>query len=147
MTRYGPDCFCGSRTIYQDSKEYYHGTSYGMRYICERWPECLGSVGAHPDGQPLGTVPDPETKRLRGVCHGMVDAIWRDANLTAKEQRQKRGSVYRWLQNITGLSQGECHIGKFNAEQCRFLIKCIKAVPYEQRHELLPNLYTGRKIA
>lgn len=134
-----PTCYCGAQTVYQDSKDYYHGKSYGMRWICERWPQCHGSVGAHPDGTPLGTIPDGETKALRSQCHAVADPIWRDSRFTAAERRYLRGSVYRWMQAITGLSQDECHIGMFDAEQCRYLLKRMTEVPYEKRKELLPR--------
>lgn len=132
-----PDCFCGTETEYIDSAAFYHGRSYGMRWICKRWPECRGSVGSHPDGRPLGTIPDESTKKLRIELHSIVDAIWHGK--TGKEKRYARGSAYRWLQNLTGLSQEDCHIGMFDEEACRFALKRVAEVPYERRKELMPR--------
>lgn len=135
MKNDSPICYCGSLTEYKDSRDYYHGKSYGMRYICIRWPECRGSVGAHPDGKPLGTVPDDETKRLRGICHGLIDPLWQNAGLIGKEKHHKRNSVYKWMCNLMELSRDEAHIGMFDASQCRQLIRRVKEVPYDRRRE------------
>lgn len=103
-----------------------------MRYICVRFPDCEGSVGAHPDGKPLGSVPDPETKRLRSQLHGIVDSHW--LGLKGKEKKRARGSVYRWLMALTELDVDHCHIGMLNAKQLRKLLVLVRAYPYEHRY-------------
>lgn len=123
-----PVCFCGSSTTYQDSKDYYAGTSYGMRWICDRFPACRGSVGAHPDGRPLGTIPDEETKQLRIKLHALVDPLWRDR--TDRTKKRNRASVYGWLRRIMDMTSQECHIGNFTKDQCLEALKKIEEKPY-----------------
>lgn len=133
-----PHCFCGGICHYEDSARIYHGsTRFGMRWICENWDTCGGSVGAHPDGRPLGTVPDEETKILRRQLHSIVDVIWYGHK--GREKRYKRGSAYRWLANTTRWPIDRAHIGMMDAEQCRYALRCLTSVPYELRKELLPR--------
>lgn len=132
-----PVCFCGSECVYKDSKGLY-AKSYGMRWICKRFPACRGSVGAHPDGKPLGSVPDEPTKKLRGQLHSIVDAVWSHKR-TGRERHQARGSAYRWLSDITGWPIDICHIGMMNERQCLYALERTKTIPYEKRKELLPR--------
>jgi hypothetical protein len=127
-----PKCFCGANTVYQDSKSYYHGTSYGMRYICERFPDCRGSVGAHPNGSPLGSVPDSVTSPLRIQCHSIIDPLWRYEDLRGKQRNEKRNSVYKWVGKIMGMDRKDCHVGMFSADQCRMFLERQAFFSYEQ---------------
>lgn len=122
-----PLCYCGSSSSLRDNKLLYNGKSYGRgkAWICNRFPECRGSVGCHPDGRPLGTIPDPDTKILRQKLHALIDPIWR-------EGRGSRGSVYGWLKRITG-STKEIHMGETTKEDCIRLFALIKENPYEDR--------------
>ncbi len=72
---YIPICFCGSPTKLMSSKEYY-GKGYGTdRYVCVRFPECRGSVGTHPNGEPLGSIPDEATKNKRMLLHSLIEIL------------------------------------------------------------------------
>jgi hypothetical protein len=140
-----PMCFCGATTVYQDSKAYYHGhRSYGMRWICSRWPECDGSVGAHPDGKPLGTVPSAEDKKYRSMLHAQIDPLWQNQE---RSKKRARGSVYGWLRRILNMTADECHIGNFNAETCIEALEQIALHPYEHRHSLVIDLAATDKDA
>lgn len=129
-----PVCFCGAETVYRDSAVIYHGYSYGMRWICSRFPECNGSVGAHPDGEPLGTVPNAEDKKYRSMLHAQIDPLWQSQE---RSKKKARGSVYGWLRRLLNMTADECHIGNFNAEQCIEALELIAQHPYEQRHSLI----------
>lgn len=131
-----PICFCGSITVYKDSKELYHGHSYGMRWICSRFPDCKGSVGAHPDGKPLGTVPNDEDKKYRSMVHAQIDPLWQNQQ---RSKKKARGSVYGWLRRIMDMTSDECHVGNWNAETCIEALEQIAIHPYEQRHALANN--------
>ena len=135
-----PICFCGSVTVYQDSAAYYHGHSYGMRWICSRWPECDGSVGAHPDGKPLGTVPSHEDKKYRSLVHAQIDPLWENQ---ARSKKRARGSVYGWLRRILNLTADECHVGNWDADQCIEALEQIALHPYEHRHETVTTAMSG----
>lgn len=119
-----PVCFCGSTTSLRSNSLIYNGREYGNGkvWLCDRFPTCRGSVGTHPDGRPLGTIPDEETKKLRIKVHGLIDPIW-------KSKQAKRGSVYGWLKRITGGTK-EIHVGETTKEDCLKLIELIKANPF-----------------
>lgn len=133
MKEYPVTCFCGSPAHLHSNSKLYNGKEYGngKAYICDRFPACRGSVGVHPNGKPLGTIPDPQTKQLRIKLHAIVDPLWRDQ--TERPKKKARGSVYGWLQRISGLSAAECHIGMFDAEMCLKMMKLIRENPYEDR--------------
>ena len=118
-------CFCGSTASLRSNALIYAGKTYGngKAYICDRFPACRGSVGTHPDGRPLGIIPDTETKRLRIQLHAMIDPLWKD-------NKKRRGSVYGWLKRITGGTK-EVHMGETTKEDCLRLIELIKQNPYE----------------
>lgn len=134
MKEYPVTCFCGSPAhLHNNSKLY--GREYGnvpYAYICDRFFEkpsaCRGSVGVHPNGKPLGTIPDAQTKVMRQKLHAIVDPLWKNQE---RSKRQARGSVYGYLQRITGLSSAECHIGMFDADKCLEVMKLIRENPYE----------------
>lgn len=123
-------CHCGSTASLRSNALLYNGKEYGngKAWICNRFPECRGSVGTHPDGRPLGTIPDEETKKFRMQLHAMIDPLWK--NQTDGSKSRNRGLVYGWLQRITGLSSKECHIAMFDAAKCREVIELISENPY-----------------
>jgi hypothetical protein len=111
----------------------YNGKSYGngWAYICNRFPKCRGSVGVHPNGKPLGTIPDQETKQLRIQLHAVIDPLWR--NQTHQPKRVARGAVYGYLRHIMEMTAEECHIGNFTADDCRRAMRAIQEIPFEVR--------------
>jgi hypothetical protein len=133
MKEYPVICFCGSPASLQDNSLLYNGKSYGngKAYICDRFPECRGSVGVHPNGKPLGTIPDQETKKLRMAVHAVIDPLWR--NQVHQPKRVARGAVYGYLRHIMGMTAEECHIGNFTAADCRKALRAIEQLPFEVR--------------
>lgn len=126
-----PICYCGSSSHPDSNSKIYNGKEYGNGriWLCDRFPECRGSVGTHPDGRPLGTICDPETKALRMQVHDLIDPLWQ--NQTHRSKNRARGSVYGWMKRITGIEN--YHTGSLSKEQCLLAIKAIKENPYEQR--------------
>ena len=95
---------------------------YGLFYGCDRFPECRATHGAHPDGRPLGIPANAETKRWRMEAHDAFDQLWGPGRMT-------RNEAYAWLGEQMGLSRDDCHIGRFDTEQCRAAIEiCERAV-------------------
>lgn len=126
-------CYCGSPAKLQSNSVLY-GKEYGngRAYICTRFPDCRGSVGTHPNGKPLGHIPDEQTKVMRRKLHAIVDPLWQNSGV--RSRKKARGSVYGYLQRITGLSPKECHIGMMTAEQCLETMKAIRENPYRERN-------------
>jgi hypothetical protein len=140
MKEYPVTCYCGS-PAHLHSNERRYGRKVGnvpFMYICDRYiaaiekgqkPPCLGTVGVHPSGKPLGKIPDEQTKVMRRKLHAIVDAEWQNRRYSSR--RNERGRVYGWLRRITGMSAEECHIGNFDADTCLKVMKLIQENPYE----------------
>lgn len=91
---------------------------------CSRFPECRAVHGAHPDGRPLGTPGDVETKEARMIAHERFDRLWKGAG-----RRMSRNAAYRLLQGVMGMGKEEAHIGRFTREQCEELVRRLEAMP------------------
>lgn len=130
MNEYPVTCFCGSPAHLLPNSLLYNGKSYGnsKAYICDRFPECRGSVGVHPNGKPLGTIPDEHTKSLRRKLHAIIDPLWQ--NQAYQSRRKARGQVYGWLRHIMQMTPDECHIGMFDADTCVQAMEKIRENPY-----------------
>lgn len=93
---------------------------FGMFFGCIRWPSCEYSVGAHPDGWPLGVPTDSAGKTARIVAHEAFDQLW-------KHGPMQRNEAYTWLQTELGMTRAECHIANFDAETCRRVTELCRA--------------------
>lgn len=130
MKEYPVTCFCGSRARLQKNSVLY-GKLYGngWAYVCKRFPDCRGSVGVHPGGKPLGTIPDEQTKVMRRKLHAIVDPLWQQQD---RPKKKARGSVYGWLRHVMDMTAEECHIGNFDANTCLRAMRLIRENPYIQ---------------
>lgn len=129
-------CYCGARAhLYSNSFIYGREFGGGKVWVCEDYPACDGRIGAHPDNRPLGIMCDEETRLLRRKIHSIIDPIWIDKK--GAERKKKRGSVYGWLQRITGLTGDDCHVGHFDKQMCMIVLKLIKENPYKKRFKTL----------
>jgi ssDNA-binding Zn-finger/Zn-ribbon topoisomerase 1 len=133
-----PICYCGSPTHLDTNAKIYNGREYGNGkiWLCDRYPDCRGSVGVHPDNRPLGTIADPETKKWRIAVHDRIDKLWKN-NPKSKGRHggRLRGSVYKWLRGLMKMSAKECHIGNFTTEQCIEALEQIALHPYSERNK------------
>lgn len=107
-----PDC--GAPMVLKPSR-------YGQFYGCSRWSDtgCRGSHGAHPDGRPMGTPANAETKRARIEAHAAFDRLW-------KNGRMSRKRAYRWLRVALNLPKERAHISMFDVPQCEQLIRRVE---------------------
>lgn len=71
-----------------------------------RCPICCSSVGTHPDGRPLGSIPTREIKGIRQKIHAALDPLW-------KSKRYKRGELYAIIAKQFDLRQ--YHTGEINS--------------------------------
>jgi len=106
---------CGSTMALKESR-------YGKFWGCTRYPVCKGTHGAHPDGRPLGTPANKETKEARIKAHAAFDTLWKSGEMI-------RTAAYQWMCKAMELSKDEAHIGKFSKEQCVRLCALIAARP------------------
>ena len=105
---------CGSTMSLRSSR-------YGLFYGCDEFPKCRASHGAHPDGRPLGIPANAETKQWRMKAHEASDGLW-------KSGRMGRNEAYVWLAEQIGLSRDDCHIGRFDIEQCKRIVETCEHV-------------------
>lgn len=106
---------CGAALMVLRESAKYRRPFYG----CSTFPACLGTHGAHPDGRPLGTPTNKETKKCRIRAHAVFDEIWKQTLV------RNRGAAYTWMRKVMNLSDAEAHIGAFSKEQCERLVGLV----------------------
>ena len=99
---------CDGKLVYREGK-------YGGFYGCENYPQCTTTHGAHPNGSPLGTPGDEETRKYRIRAHKLFDKLWKTGILN-------RSEAYQFLRRVMHLSGKEAHIGSFSKDECEELI-------------------------
>lgn len=119
--------YCGIPTRLVQGSEIYkrNDKPYSKKYFyyCK---ECDAYVGCHPGTQnPLGTVANKRLRRLRKLCHGSFDKIWKNKYLS-------RSKAYIWLASELDILPSQCHIGMFNEQMC------LKAI--EKCNQYLSNI-------
>lgn len=72
-----------------------------------RCPQCLNHVGCHKSGDPLGSIPNQEIRKLRQQIHAALDPIWKSGSMS-------RSAVYRHISKAIGR---EYHTGNVNSVQ------------------------------
>lgn len=80
-------------------------------------PHCKNYVGTHPDGRPLGCIPNPLLKNARINAHNYIDRFW-------KSGKCSRSKIYKILSNHFGYRY---HNGETKSiEECNEAIQVIK---------------------
>lgn len=106
---------CGAAMVLRNSR-------FGKFFGCSRYPDCTGTHGAHPDGRPLGSPADLNTRKARIKAHNAFDHLWRSGSMS-------RGAAYHYLQQIMNKNEEEAHIAKFSEEECNQLLEKLKNHP------------------
>src|SRR5690242_20477553 len=107
-----PCPYCGAEVALEDSAMIY-GQSYGMVYVCTRYPECDAYVGCHKGTiQALGRLANRELRQWKQNAHACFDPLW-------KSERLSRSDAYAWLSRQMGTPPEETHIGMFDVDQCK----------------------------
>ena len=92
--------YCGAQADYTDSKNIYHGHSYGMIYICRA---CDAYVGVHSGSDmPKGTLANAELRYWRRLAHAAFDPLWQSGAFY-----RRRNAAYSWLSEKMALSKEE----------------------------------------
>lgn len=112
--------YCGSKVKYRDSKVIYRSKSYGMVYVCSKYPKCDAYVGVHSGYNiPLGTMANRELRELRKKCHRIFDRIWKEGVMT-------RGETYHWLARAMKRRRKDTHFAWFNLKECLTAVKIVE---------------------
>lgn len=141
-----PEVVCpycdGAAEFFQSSAHFFGGHDYGPLWACL---PCHAWVGVHRDTRrPLGRLADEQTRRLRTEAHRYFDHLWHRklGDLSPQKRRlgvtlkAARAAAYEWLGQRLGMTRAECHIGLFDAEQCREVIAVCK--PFYNPAKLAP---------
>lgn len=112
--------YCGSQVELTDSSKVYDGKSFGMVWVCTRYPQCDAYVGAHKNGgEPKGTLANSVLRRLRMQAHNLFDPLWMSGKMT-------RAKAYVLMRQLMDLPKTQCHIGMMDQSQCWQFIERIR---------------------
>lgn len=86
-----------------------------------RCAPCNAYVGCHPGtAEPLGRMANAELRQAKSAAHAAFDPLW-------KSRKMRRNKAYAWLAERLGVSRENCHIGMFDVDQCRRVVRECKA--------------------
>lgn len=108
---------CGSDMVLRSSR-------FGKFFGCIKYPDCSGTHSADVDGNPLGVPGDSVTKDARKRLHRQFDKLW-------KLDQMSRFDAYQWLAKVMEMSPEEAHIGRFNIDQCHFVMEKLCELLFE----------------
>ncbi len=95
---------------------------FGLYYRCSKSPNCRGTHGAHPWGEPRGIPADSITRSARQAAHKAFDRIWKRGVF------KTRRKAYSWLSDCLGIE--EAHIGEMDLQTCNKTIAlCVDMEP------------------
>lgn len=79
---------------------------------------CDAYVGTHErSGKPLGRLANAELRYLKSAAHRAFDPLWKGGRFGSRRK------AYAWLAEQMELPPTEAHIGMFNEDQCREVIR------------------------
>lgn len=111
-----PDC--GKGTLRRRWSHKHERPFYG----CDRFPDCRGAMGCHPNGKMLGTPADADTRTERRRAHFWFDKLW--DKKTPHTPFQSRGEAYAWLARQLG--KKAVHIAEMNWKECQSVISIVR---------------------
>lgn len=111
--------YCGDQAVSRDSAIVYHGRSYGLIWLCANYPICDAYVGVHGGTtKPLGRMANAELREWKKRAHEVLDELW-------KSRRYTRTKAYAIAADMMGYPISETHIGMFDVQECKDLIKSL----------------------
>lgn len=111
--------YCNRDAILTSSQAVYNRPGFGDIWLCSGYPSCDAYVGTHRDGTPKGSLANKELRMWRKNAHTVFDAIWKSGKTT-------RTKAYKWLSSQMGLDPKYTHIGMFDIDQCKQVIKLVR---------------------
>lgn len=133
--------YCNNPTEFTDSAEVYE-KSYGMIYICR---PCQAWVGVHQGtDQALGRLANAELRELKMIAHRWFDPIAKEGLINEiysvyMTGTTTRAKAYDWLAAQMGIKPEYCHIGMFDADECREVIRICQ--PVVERYDGSGDIY------
>ncbi len=110
--------YCNQPAKLVDSVTVYR-KSYGMIWDCR---PCDAYVGAHknsPRHAPLGRLANKELREWKKLAHAAFDPLWMGG-------KYSRPEAYKWMQEVMSISSDDAHIGKFDVDKCKQLVRLLK---------------------
>lgn len=91
---------------------------------------CRAWVGCHPGtDKPLGRLADAELRAAKQAAHYAFDPLWaRVMRRDSISKGEARGRAYAWLAKELGIAPEDCHIGMFDPEQCRRVVRICNGI-------------------
>jgi hypothetical protein len=122
--------YCNRQAEFTTSEAFY-GRDYGTNiYVCR---PCNAYVGTHKNSDvPMGSLATKELREMRQLAHSRFDFLWKVGGKT-------RTQAYKWMANVMGLKPEEAHIGQFNLEQCKTLIRLVHEREEQRRKSQYGN--------
>lgn len=93
-------------------------SKYGPFLACTLWPKCDITHSVHPNGTPMGTPANRQTRVARTDAHAVFDRFWQSMGWA-------KSDAYRWLAQAMGIDERMAHIAHFNFNQCKALIAVV----------------------
>lgn len=130
-----PYCFCPTKFV--DSSVIY-GKSYGMIYLCDH---CMAYVGVHKGTDvSLGRLANHELREAKKEAHYWFDKISKTTLINKIYKKHfpnttNRSKAYIWLSEQLNIPAELCHIGMFDVDDCKRVIKLCKPIiqAYDKR--------------
>lgn len=117
--------YCGRETELIDSAEVYHGTSYGWMYMCR---PCNAYVGCYAGTtNSFGRLANAELRSLKSQAHDVFDQIWKSGLMSRTE-------AYEWLSEQLNTPKELTHIGMFNEETCKKVVRICNEYLKSKEH-------------
>lgn len=114
--------YCKSETRITTETEIYGKVYKGRAMICcKNFPKCDSYVGTHDDGTTLGRLANKELRMWRKRAHDQFDKLWQNRDYN-------RDEVYENLSDELGIDLEYTHIGFFNIETCKKVIKWAMSI-------------------
>ncbi len=120
-----PVCqYCHATAILCDASAVYGEKFRGSfnLWVCANYPDCDSYVGIHKDQiepQPLGTMANPELRKLRKRVHALFDPLWKPGTAQQFKGRKARLQAYWWLTDALGITGKQFHTAYADEDQCR----------------------------
>lgn len=129
--------YCGSSVSLVGS-EIIYGKSYGMIYLCDRYPLCDAYVGTHSNSKkhaPLGRLANAKLRGLKKEVHRWFDPLWRYRYRKTKDA-DSRKAAYKWLARKLKIKVKKCHVGLFDEDTCKEAIEICKSA-YSNKRKII----------